>query len=65
MLNTLTLASKEDGLGGYIFFKQYLTVLLVFHSVSDLDPVGFGYFDRLGYGSGLKTQILDPDSQYK
>ena len=35
---------------------------LVITSVSDPDPVGSGYFDRLGSGSGLNTRIPDPGS---
>ena len=33
-------------------------------SVSDPDPVGSGYFGKLGSGSGLNTRIpdLDPGS---
>ena len=38
---------------------------IVIISVSDPDPVGSRYFDRLGSGSGsgLNTRIPDPDPQ--
>ena len=43
---------------------RYLLFINKKNSVSDPDPdpVGSGYFDKLGSGSGLNTRIPDPGS---
>ena len=44
--------------------RRWVNLVINLSSVSDPDPVGSGYFYRLGSGSGQNTRIPNPDPQY-